>query len=369
MIILKYNVTIEKKDLSKLNKLEIEEMISKDDTIKFKTNEKSLKHLLNNIEKIKYENERKKRICSFIKKYFISIIFMLLIILLLINESLIVKEIVFVNENTYDKNVQTYIEKNYKKVLIFNYLNKSLNDLNDELRNNFYYYEWINVYKKGNKLLVTIDKQDEKSFINSKSKIKGDIISKHDGIIRYFFVKEGVSLIKDNKSVKAGDILVSGNLGYYNETSDKYIHPCAIVLAEFANKETIKVKKQEQIFLRTGRIKNDYFYSCLKKEKDFYDLYEYEDQIVYNFFGIKKIKRTYFEINSINITYDKDEGFLYASSVIDKKFNENKVHKKEKIIEKELINSFDDENYFYYTFLVKKIANVAEFQALRLEEK
>lgn len=368
---MKYDVKINKNDINKINKskthFEIEEIESINDDIKFKTNEKSLKRLIENIEKIEYENIRKKKVYNFLKKYFISIIFLFLMVLLLVNDSLIIKEVVFINENTYDENVQNYIENNFKKVLCFNYLNEPINELNNELRNKFYFYEWINVYKRGNKLVVTIDKQDEKSFINTKSNIKGDIVSSNDGIIRYYFVKEGVCLIKDNQSVKKGDVLVTGNLGYYNEKKN-FIHPAAIVLAEIVTKETIKVKKTEKSYIRTGKIKNDYFYSFFKKEKEYFDLYEYEDFEIYKLGAIKKIKRTYYEITEIINVYDYDNAFLYATSLIQKTFGENKIHKKEQILDIELIKNYEDQTYYYYTFLIKKIVNISKFKAVRLEE-
>ena len=115
---MKYDVKINKNDINKINKskthFEIEEIESINDDIKFKTNEKSLKRLIENIEKIEYENIRKKKVYNFLKKYFISIIFLFLMVLLLVNDSLIIKEVVFINENTYDENVQNYIENNFK---------------------------------------------------------------------------------------------------------------------------------------------------------------------------------------------------------------------------------------------------------------
>lgn len=364
---MKYNVTINKEDILKLNNVEISEVIPDENELNFKTNDQSLKFILNKIEKIKYENIRKKKILSFLKKYCISIIFLFLMILLLINDSLIVKEIVFVNENTYDQEVVNYIKQNYKKVFVFNYLSRPIHEINNDLKNNFYFYEWINVYKKGNKLLITIDKQDDKSYINTKSRVKGDIVAGENGIIRYYFVKEGVCIIKDNQSVKKGDILVSGNLDYYNNKS-KYIHPSAIILAEVVSKEKIKIKKNNEMYIKTGNIKIDSFYSMFSKEKDYFDMYEYTDETIFSIGKIKKIKRTYYEIALTNNVYNKDSSYLYALSIIDKNFNEKKVHEKETILEKELIDSSEDNDYFYYSFLVKKIVNISRFQAVRLEE-
>ena len=34
----------------------------------------------------------------------------------------------------------------------------------------------------------------------------------------------------------------------------------------------------------------------------------------------------------------------------------------------ELIKNYEDQTYYYYTFLIKKIVNISKFKAVRLEE-
>lgn len=370
MIHLKYNVQIKKDDLSKINKKVIKNIVIDEENIRFKTNAKSLQLLLNDISDIKYNNMRKQKIMGFLKKYFISIIALIILFILLINNMLIVKKVKFIKENTYNQEVVDYINENCFKIGIFKYLKYDLNTLNDDVKNKFYYYEWINLEKKGNCLNIIIDKQDEKSFLNSRSKIKGDIIAKSQGIVKYYFVKKGVCLVKDNQSINFGDILITGNLQYYNNKSE-YVHPVAIVLAETVNKENIKIKKQEITFKRTGKIKIDYFYNFNNKNskcKDYFSMYECIDEVVFNYNNIKKIKRIYYEVEEVFNYYSADNAYLYALSLIEKQFNEQKIHSKEKIVNINLLHQNEDEEYYYYTFLIKKIINVAEFKALMLEE-
>lgn len=370
MIHLKYNVQIKKADLSKINKRMIQNIEIDDENIQFKTNTKSLQLLLNDISDIKYNNIRKQKKIAFLKKYFISIIALLILFLLLINNMLIVKKVKFVKENTYNQEVVDYINDNCFKIGFFKYLKWDLNTLNDDIKSKFYYYEWINLEKKGNCLNIIIDKQDEKSYLNSESTIKGDIVAKSQGIVRYYFVKKGVCLVKDNQSINSGDILITGNLQYYNNKSE-YIHPVAIVLAETVNKENIKIKKQEITFKRTGKIKIDYFYHFENNNlqyKDYFPMYECIDEVVFNYNNIKKIKRIYYEVEEVLNYYTADNAYLYALSLIKKQFNEHKIHTKEKIVSINLLYENEDEEYYYYTFIIKNIVNVAEFKALMLEE-
>ncbi len=358
-----------KDDIDKINKKTINNLEINENNINFNTDSKSLQLLLKDVNNIQYYNIKKKKIFSFVKKYFISIIALLILFLLLINNMIIVKKMKFVNENTYDQDVVEYINEKCVNILFFKYLKYNLNALNEEIKNEFYYYEWINIEKKGNCLNIIIDKQDEKSYLNTESSIKGDIIANTQGVVRYYFVKKGVCLIKDNQSINNGDVLVTGNLQYYNNKID-YIHPVAIVLAEVVNREKIKIKKQETKFVRTGKIKLEYFYSInnTKKYKDYFSTYECVDEIIWQFNNIKKIKRIYYEVEEALNYYTSYNAYLYALSLIDKTFNEQKIHQKERIVNVNLIHNSEDEKYYYYTFLIKKIVNVSEFKAIMLEE-
>lgn len=368
---MKYYVNTSKDNLSYLSNKSINNLNLKDNNITFETNEKSLQLLLKDISELSYFNKRKTKIICFIKKYLISIISIFILILFLINEQFVIKQIKFVNENTYNQEVVDYIynEKLNKKIIYY-YLNDSLININKELKLKFYYYEWINVNKRGNILQVVIDKQDEKSYLDETSNVKGDIVSNKDCIIRYFFIKKGVNLIKDNQSVKKGDVLVSGNLLIRNEQVD-YIHPIGIILGEVVEKEVVKVKKVQSCYIRTGNIEIKEitsFFNLSKKSKCKFDIYEEEINIIFDYKFIKKEKIVFYEIKEVINYYNEEDALNYSYSVIEKKFNDNKVHDKEKILDHYLLEINEDNDYFYISYLVKKIINISEFKAVNIEE-
>ena len=200
--------------------------------------------------------------------------------------------------------------------------------------------------------------------------MKGDIIASRDGIIRYYFIKKGVNLIKDNQSVKKGDVLVSGNLLIKNEEI-KYIHPLGLILAEVVDYENIKIKKINYEYVKTGKIKikdRYYFFNLITKNKCEFDMYDEEEKIIFNYKIFKKTKNTYYEIKEIINCYTEDQAKQYAYSIIEKKFNENKIHEKEKILESYLLKTSEDSEYYYFNYLIKKVINISEFQAVNLEE-
>lgn len=368
---MKYHVNTNKDNLEYLLKKKISNVQCNDNNISFETNENSLKLLIGQLNNIDYVNKRKNNIVSFIKKYLISIIAIFIIFLLFINEQFVIREIVFLNENTYNEEVTSYLYNNkIEKKFGFCYLNDNIININKDIKQKFYYYEWISVNKKGNKLEVIIDKQDEKSFIDNGSNIFGDLYSNRDGIIRYYFIKKGVNLIKDNQSIKKGDILISGNL-LINNNGILYTHPIGIVLAEVVDYEIVKVKKNNYVYLRTGKIEQEEGYSFFgknRKDKCSFNMYDVEESIVYDYKIIKKYKKIYYEVKEVEISYIYEEAEIYSKSYIYKKFNDYKINEKERIINCLLISYFEDDDYYYFKYLVKKIINIAEFKAVNLEE-
>lgn len=367
---MKYYVNTSKDNFKYLGNKNISNVKVNDDIITFQTNDKSLQSLLKDINELSFINRRKIRILCFIKKYLISIIGILLLIVFLINEQFVIKRVLFVNENTYNQEVVNYLyDEKLDKKLIYYYLNDSIININKQLKQKFYYYEWININKKGNTIQVIIDKQDEKSYIDETSKVVGDIVSSKDGIIRYFFIKKGVNLIKDNQSIKKGDVLVSGNL-LINNNEIEYIHPIGIILAEVVETKNIKVKKIEIDNIRTGKIQLDNSIKLFNKnfKKCKFKEYEEESNIIFDYKVISKVKTIYYEINEVVNYYDYDDALKYSYSIIEKEFNDNKIHDKEKILEHFLINYTEDDNYYYFKYMIKKIENISEFKAVNLED-
>ena len=60
-------------------------------------------------------------------------------------------------------------------------------------------------------------------------------------------------------------------------------------------------------------------------------MYEIEKEILFDFKYIKKIKNTYYEIKEVYLNYNKDDALKLSFSLIEKEFNDKKIHTKEKI--------------------------------------
>ena len=66
--------------------------------------------------------------------------------------------------------------------------------------------------------------------------------------------------------------------------------------------------------------------------------------------------------------YNKDDALKLSFSLIEKEFNDKKIHTKEKIIESYLLEYNEDNEYYYFKYMIKKIINITEFKCVNLED-
>ena len=362
-----YKAKISINDSSKLSGKHIKNIKKKDDELFFYTDDKSIKVLMQEIDNIEYDNIFKKRLMTFLKKHLISLVALFIITLLLINQSIAIREIRFINYNTYDKEVETFLEERLKKIGPFYYLDDSLNNINFDIKSKFYDYEWISVSKNGSFLDVDIKKQHIPGYENEDDGIVGDYIASRDAIIKLYYVKKGIVFVFESQSVKKGDLLVSGNLKYHlNEV--EYIKPQAIVIGEVVEYQNIRVKKNQTREQRNGKItikKHLTLFNGSLFNKKPYDNADEEKFELFNAFDFIKInKSVYYEFETVNITYNYDEALTYAKSLIRKDFNADEY---EKIIFIKLVSSIEDSNYYDFEFIIKKQENIAQFVPVKVE--
>jgi hypothetical protein len=357
-----FKVEIDAKDISKLSRSDLKNLNQKKNKVSFFTDERNIKELIKKIDDISYQNVLKQKIKNLLSKYIITIISLIIIGLLLINQSQSIKEIKFVNYNTYDPEVETYLYSYLKKVGPFYYLNESLNDINFDLKTKFYDYEWISVNKNGAYLEVKIKKQGEQSYHDVDDGIVGDFVASKDAIIKMYYVKKGVVLIKELQSVSKGDLLITGNRKHLIGQVD-YIKPNGVVIGEVLEYQNVQVLKKQEKTQRTGRMIVKTGITAFNSRLNFkveYDNYEQVSKTTFNMFGAVQIKKNYYyEVHTIQITYSYDQALTYAKSIIRMNFKESSKYEVIKFIE--LISDGETDEYFHFRFIVKKHENIAKF--------
>lgn len=356
-----YKAKIPKEESSKLSRKKITNVKVNNDDVYFYTNDSSIKQLIKEIEAIEYEDILRKRLKAFLKKHLISIISIFIIIILLINQNIAVKEIRFINYNTYDEDVEAFVIERLKKIGPFYYLNDSLNNINFEIKSEFYDYEWISVSKKGAYLDIDIRKQKVPWYEDIDDGIVGDFVASRDAVIKVYYVKKGVVLIVESQTVKQGELLVSGNLKYHLNQVE-YIKPQAIIIGEVLEYQNVRVRKHFSRTDRSGEITIKTYFTLFNKKlfsKLPYEQYQEDEVEVFNFLDFIKLKRSiYYQVEEVDIEYNYDDAISYAKSLIRKDFNPGLY---EQIIFIELVSFIEDSDYYDFKFIVKKHENIALF--------
>lgn len=359
---MEYKAIIHKDDVTHLSKRNLKNVTYDQAQLSFHTDEKNLKELMHKIDDIRYYNVLKTRIKLLLQKYLISIISVIIIMLLLINQHISVQEIRFINYDTYDVEVENFIQKYLKKVGPFYYLNTSLNTINHDLQNHFYDYEWIGLNKKGAVLEVKIKKQGEQDYHYIDDGIVGDYIASKDAIVKMYYVKKGVVLVKELQSVSKGDILITGNLKYLIG-GEEYIKPNGLVIGETLEYHNIKVKKHEEKTIKTGKLtvkKHFIFFNIKSKDKIPYHDYIKETTSTFKLGSFLKYQIDYYyEVNTVSINYTYEEALQYAKTKIEKDFQKTTKYEMIKFID--LVADEETEEYFMFRFIVKKHENIASF--------
>lgn len=359
-----YKVEIDKKDLNLISGLDIKNLIVGDEKITFVTDKKTLNILKNNFDNVYFVNILFSRMKEVVSKHFVTLIGAFAFAFVMIFISKTITEITFVDSNTYDYEVENYVISRMKKVGPFSFLNDDLNDIDKDLKKKFYHYEWIGISKKGTTLLIEISP----SFLNPdddnrNDKIPGYLYAKKDAIIKKYHVEKGIVLIQEEQYVKKGDLLISGDILHYDQSIER-IHPKGYVIGEVLEYYEYTIPKIKNDNVRNGKVSyQDYFFykdKMIGKDKNTDN--DYEETVVKNFFDLFYIKRRYYyERENTKTVLSYDEANNYAKTLIYKKFLANKTNKLEKIIYIKLARSSEDENNYYFRFVVKSEESIEEF--------
>ena len=96
--------------------------------------------------------------------------------------------------------------------------------------------------------------------------------------------------------------------------------------------------------------------------------YEYQNlrftQLVSIFNLIKVYRVNYYELSNLEIVYDDSSSLNYAISLLYYNLELKSSSEKEKILNIELLNSNFEDGSYNYTFIVKKIVNIAKIKEI-----
>ncbi len=352
-------------DLSKISHKNISDLSINNDNFSFKTDKKTLNIIKNDFEYVYSQNICHKKLKNLISKHLISIIGLFIFILMIGIVSKTITEIVFLDETTYNEEVNKFVEDRLTKVGPFRFLRGDLNKIDSELKNVFYQYEWIGISQKGTSLIIEI----EPSFLDIQeedSKKSGSIYAKKDAIIKKYHLEKGIVMVQEDQYVKAGDLLISGDIVHYDNTFEQ-VHPLGYVIGEVLEYYEFTIEKVNTKTERNGKIYYQDFWAIKNKtfgkSKNKFLEYDLETKTIFNLFNFFFVKRIYyFEKEEIKKEYDFDSAKEYAMSLIYKKFMKNKTNDNEKIVYIKLARYGEDNNNYYFRFVVKSEESIGEFK-------
>lgn len=359
---MRYLVSCNIDNLSFVSKLKISNLRLKGDKVYFKTND------LNILKDLEYDYKDLLNLSfkSFFKyNIFILFGFIFLFIVFFIMSKTITK-IDFVDKDKYDYKVYSEVESALHKRFGLYFMTDKIGSINQKLRSTFYDYQWVSVKKEGTVLYIDIvnNKDIVKDEVNENV---GSLYSKYDTVIEGYYIEEGSSNIKLNRSVKKGDVVISGYIktygGKYEEVNAKG-YAIGTVLEEVK----VNIDRLENKTYFTGEKEVKYLFVFNNKNLNSYiskfNSYETEYKTIINLGIFKVLKVTFYEINEESYENSEEDASEKAFDEIDLKFLEEKKYNFEEIITKEIISISKNEYDYEICIKIKKKVDILEFGSL-----
>lgn len=361
---MRYTIKCSYDFLNKISNYNISNIHIDKDVVTFESNNKNY----DDIELIEVVDNYKYNIKKNGLLWFIFIFGMVIFCAFFIIMSKTITEIRFLREEMYSKSVYESVEKYLDRYLCFAFLEKDIIEINKELRSEYFDYEWINIKKEGTVLYIDVIK-NENVIIDNQRDIKGSLYSKYDTYIEGYYTERGSCELRLNRSVKKGDLLISGYIKHYDGRME-LVGAKGYVIGTIIENEVINVDKINESIERSGNKEEKKIYvfnnKSLNNPLSSYENYEIEYKNIINIFNLFYIRKvTYYELITKTESVSKEEAESIALKNIEKEFNENKKYGFEEIIDKKIISVFENEYDYEICVAVKKKVDITEL----IEEK
>lgn len=351
-----YKIKMNKDDYFKIsNKIISSNLIINDDEVTFEIEGGSYNILKRTSYEFKVIESLRSKILRFFSRYGLLVTGVVFLLSILYMNLYRVKRIEFNRETPINSDIEYRIKSSYKRLLNFDFCNINYKEFSKNMQKTYFEYPFINVSCKNNVISVYIANVDEANYTVDAT-LDGNIVAKKDGVVDIFYVYSGKSMVSKNKYVREGDILIEGNTGVRG-----------LVLATTYDKMIIEVPKKVNLEKTTDEQSSYYDLSFFNMnftlgKKTSYDLYEKEENLVFNlfdFFSLKKIAET--KKNAIIKTYSKDTALEEAKNKIEEDFSSHQSNSLEKVIAIANTKAEETDDSYIFTFIVKKYESIGAF--------
>lgn len=352
-----YKIKMNKDDYFKIsNKIISSNLIINDNDVIFEIEGGSYNILKRTNYEYKIIESLSSKLLRFLTNYGLLIYGILFLFSILYMNNYRIEKIEFNRQTPINDDIEYKIKSSYKKLLFFNFCNINFNKFSIDIQKKYFEYPYINVYKKNNNIFVYIADMDEINM-NIEEIKEGNIIAKKDGIVDLFYVYNGKNKVSKNKYVKKGDILIEGN------TKSR-----GLILATTYDKLNICISKKINTYEVTKEYQNYYNVSLFNlnfnigKKQDYVYLNSCENLLfnLFDFFSLKKIEET--KKNAIIKEYDSTSALEEAKKNIELDFSNHQNNSLEKIVSMVNIKTVEDNDNYYFTFIVKKYESIGIYE-------
>ncbi len=313
-----------------------------------------------------------KKIEAFIKKnsYFFFFSFLGVLLLYFLSNIIFKVEIIHDDKNIREiltKELEKFNIEKYKFVKSYDYIQKVKEEI---LNNNKDTIEWLELERVGTTYKVRVDKRIINN-IKEEEKIR-HVVAKKSGIITKIVAEKGEILKKVTDYVKAGDIIISGDIYRNGEVID-HVSADGDVFAEVWYKVSIDMPISYHEETLTGKNKNVLNIKFLSSSWNIFDFNKYENKkikenvLFSDLFGLFKI--SYNKEYELNV---KDEvnniiSEEFAASIARQKIEKN-LKDGEYIISQKKLKTVINNSTIVTEMFFKVYENISTYKYYSIEE-
>ena len=341
-----YHICLDIKDLP--NNIIGKRFEIEDNKIKFITNKKGIE-LLNTLN-IYYElnDNFKKNLKNFLLRRFVGIISFVIILFLMVFSNHYVREIKFENELYYNQKVYDYVKNNFRRIGNIYLVNKGINDISINLKNEFNYYAFIGLVKESGILKIKI--VPNIPINKNEEHLNLGLYASKNAYITYININKGKNLVNLQQMVKKDELLVEGE------------NCNGIIVGRTVDIETLTIKKEQELTIYTNNYYKDRYFKIFNYDNENkvsrYENYYLDKKIIVDLYFFKIYENTYYEKvikkDIVNIEFIK----YNIEKIYEQEFYKIKRDSKEKIVNVNLLNIDEDEEFYYLKLLTIKYENI-----------
>lgn len=286
------------------------------------------------------------------KRHFIAAIMLSILLMFILSNFCFAVNIIH-----SDKNIRTLIEDELYDHGIRPFMPKKSFKRIQEIKNHIKStypndIEWLEIIDDGMKYTVRVEERiltsipDDKDFCN--------VISKKDATINSITSSKGQNVVGTNDLVKKGDVLISGEIKFNEETKS---HTCAngTVYGNTWYQVAVSIPLEHTVSNYTGKKKNNLAIEVGTKYtrifKVHFDEFEAEKKALFKFGSFAIYKETIKEITKTKEKYTKEQALEEAKKEGQKKLKtnlgEDATILDEKVLQSEDYNSIISIEFFY----------------------